>query len=77
MEFNYRIWRKPESVINKVCALAQDKIVVSGTNQSGRFTGLFEGRYSVTDDNASITITRKPLFVSWSTVEKGLKYLVA
>ncbi len=77
MDFNYRLQRSPDAVLNKVCALAQDKIVVSGSTSSGQFTGMFEGSYSVDGERASITIHHKPIFVSWEIVNKGLKYLVA
>jgi hypothetical protein len=77
MQFSYHIRRKPDAVINKVCALAQDKLIVSGTSLRGKFSGMFEGNYSVAGEEASIEITRKPMFVSWSLVDQGLKYLVA
>ncbi len=77
MEFNYRLQRDPEVVINKVCTLAQDKLMVSGSESEGFFTGAFEGTYAVAGEQASIMITRKPMFVSWSLVDKGLKYLVS
>jgi hypothetical protein len=76
MEFNYQLSREPEVIIEKVCALAQDKIMVSGTRSKGWFTGAFEGTYAVNGKDASIKITRKPIFVSWSVVNEGLKYLV-
>jgi len=77
MEFSYRLQRSPDAVLNKVCALAQDKVVVSGSNAKGQFTGMFEGTYSVDGEQASITIHHKPIFVSWEVVNQGLKYLVA
>ncbi len=77
MEFSYRLQRSPDAVLNKVCTLAQDKIVVSGSNYEGQFTGMFKGSYSIDGEQASIVISHKPIFVSWSVVDKGLKYLVA
>jgi hypothetical protein len=77
MVFNYRIQSPPDTVLAKVCALAQDRLMVSGSDQKGWFTGAFEGTYSVDGRDASIVITRKPMFVSWSLVDKGLKYLVS
>jgi hypothetical protein len=77
MVFNYRIHSAPSMVLNKVCALAQDKLMVSGSDRKGWFTGAFEGTYSVEGSEASIVITRKPMFVSWSLVDQGLKYLVS
>ena len=77
MEFTYQLTRKPEAVIGKVCALAQDKLLVSGTEKAGRFSGAFEGTYAVDGTRASIKISRKPLFVSWGLVDQGLRYLIA
>ena len=76
MEFTYNLTKDPEAILEKVCALAQDRIMVSGNGSKGWFTGAFEGTYSVSGKDASIKITRKPIFVSWSLVNEGLKYLV-
>jgi hypothetical protein len=76
MEFTYNLRRDPEAILEKVCALAQDKVIVSGNGSNGWFTGAFEGTYRVKGNDASIKITRKPIFVSWSLVNEGLKYLV-
>ena len=77
MEFNVRIRRDPEQVLDQVCLMAQDKVVVSGNSRRGRFTGWFDGSYEVEGDQVSLCIRRKPLFVTWSMVEKGLEYLSA
>lgn len=76
MEFKYRIKCKPNDVIDRACALGQDKIMVSGDSNKGWFTGLFEGTYNIDGDEASIVITRKPIFLSWNLVDQGLRYLV-
>jgi hypothetical protein len=77
MEFNYQLQRDPGTVIDKVCELAQDRLVVSGNSRRGTFTGAFDGSYKVEGDRARIVIRRKPIFVTWTLVDKGLKYLVA
>jgi hypothetical protein len=77
MEFYFQLGRKPETVLNKVCALAQDKVMVTGDDRHGRFTGLYEGTYTVEDNMAAVVVTQKPVFTSWSVVNEGLKYLVA
>ena len=77
MVFNYQLRRKPEVVLNKVCTLAQDRLMVSGSDNQGWFTGAFEGTYSVSGESASIVITRKPMFVTWNLVDRGLQYLVS
>ena len=76
MEFTYRMVRRPEVVLDSFCALAQDKVVVSGNGEKGRFTGIFEGTYSVEGELAQIKVSQKPIFVSWSVVDKGLRYLM-
>jgi len=78
MQFNVKIRRDPEALLDRVCVLAQDKLVVSGNSRRGRFSGMFDGTYSVEmDNNVSIDIRRKPIFVSWGLVRKGLDYLAA
>ena len=66
MEFRYRLNREPEDIIQRVCALAQDRLMVSGNSSKGWFTGTFEGTYAVDGRAASIKITRKTIFLSWS-----------
>jgi hypothetical protein len=77
MEFNYRLQQNPEAVIDRVCQLAQDRLVVSGNSRRGTFTGAFDGSYKVEGDRAQIVIRRKPIFVTWTLIDKGLKHLVA
>lgn len=77
MEFKYPLRRAPEAILDRIVTLAQDKVVVSGNGLRGHFTGMFEGMYAVNGSNASITITRKPMFLSWSLVDEGLRHLVA
>jgi hypothetical protein len=77
MEFSVRMRRDPDELLDKVCMLAQDRVVVSGNSRRGRFTGLFDGAYRVDGDQVAIEINRKPIFVSWSLVRRGLQYLAA
>ena len=77
MQFNYRIRKNPETVLEQVVRLAEDKLVVSGNSRRGTFTGAFDGSYEVQGSEASIMVRRKPMFVSWSLVDKGLRYLIA
>jgi len=77
MEFNLRIRRDPDELLDEVCLLAQDRVVVSGNSRRGRFSGLFDGKYRVDGDQVAIEIDHKPFFVSWSLVRRGLEYLAA
>jgi len=77
MEFNVQIRRDPDELLDKVCMLAQDRVVVSGNSRRGRFSGMFDGSYEVEGDQVAIQIQRKPIFVSWSLVRRGLEYLAA
>jgi hypothetical protein len=77
MEFNVRIRRDPEQLLDQVCAVAQDRVVVSGNSRRGRFTGWFDGSYQVEGDQVQLRIQRKPVFVTWSMVQRGLEVLSA
>ena len=75
MNFNVNIRRDPNALLDRVCMLAQDRLVVSGDIRRGRFTGMFDGTYLVDGDRVSIHISRKPMFVPWSTIRKGIDCL--
>jgi len=77
MNFDVTIRRDPNALLDRVCLLAQDRLVVSGDIRRGRFSGLFDGTYCVEGDRVSIHIARKPLFIPWSAVRKGLDYLAS
>jgi hypothetical protein len=77
MEFNVRIRRDPDQLLDQVCTVAQDRVVVSGNSRRGRFTGWFDGSYEVEGNQVQLRIQRKPLFVTWSMVQKGLEVLSA
>lgn len=76
MEFKYRIAQRPEAVLNRFCSLARDKVLVCGNGKKGRFTGMFEGSYFVDGDIALIKVSQKPIFLSWASVDKGLRLLM-
>jgi hypothetical protein len=77
MEFQVKIYRDPAMLLDKVCFLARDRVVISGTVAQGRFSGLFDGDYAVDGKTVRVFVRRKPLFVSWQMVKKGLEYLAA
>lgn len=77
MEFDVTIRRDPNELLDKVCLLAQDRVVISGDTRRGRFSGLFDGSYLLDGDRLRVTICRKPLFVPWNLVERGIGYLAA
>jgi hypothetical protein len=77
MEFDVTIHRDPNALLERVCMLAQDKVVVSGDTRRGHFTGLFDGTYLLDGNRLRVTIQKKPLFVSWGLVRQGLGYLSA
>ena len=77
MNFNVTINRDPGSVLETVCMLAQDKVIVSGDTNRGRFSGMFDGQYSVDGRSVSVRIDKKPIFVPWSVVRRGLDYLAS
>ena len=75
--FETKISGDKKAIFNRILQMAEaNNITVNGDENSGTFSGLVTGSYFVTGDNVSITIIRKPLFVSWDYVEgliqKGL-----
>jgi len=77
MNFSITIQREPEVLLRKVCSLAGDRMIVQGDTRRGRFSGLFDGSYSVDGTRVNLHIRRKPAFVTWSLVRRGLDYLSA
>ena len=77
MEFDVTIRRDPNALLERVCMLAQDKLVVSGDVRRGYFTGMFDGTYLLDGDRLRVKIQKKPFFVSWALVRQGLGYLGA
>ena len=77
MEFDVTINRDPNELLEKVCLLAQDRVVVSGDTRRGRFTGLFDGSYLLDGDRLRVSIRKKPIFVPWTLVREGLGHLAA
>ena len=47
-------------------------ITIEGDVNGGTFTGTAEGRYTVDDASVRLEVEKKPAFVPWSLVEKGL-----
>lgn len=77
MEFDVTIRRDPNALLERVCLLAQDRLVVSGDVRRGYFTGMFDGTYLLDGDRLRVKIQKKPFFVSWALVRQGLGYLSA
>ena len=48
-------------------------VTMSGDTRSGQFSGLISGTYEISDGVAIVTITAKPFFVSWETIEQQLR----
>ena len=47
-------------------------ITIEGDVRGGTFTGTAEGRYTVDAAAVRLEVEKKPAFVPWSLVEKGL-----
>jgi hypothetical protein len=77
MEFDVTIHRDPNVLLERICMLAQDRVIVSGDTRRGRFSGLFDGSYNLHGNQLRVTIQKKPMFVSWALVKQGLGYLSA
>jgi len=48
-------------------------VTMNGDTRSGQFSGLISGTYEISDGVAIVTITAKPFFVSWETIEQQLR----
>jgi hypothetical protein len=48
-------------------------VTMSGDTRSGQFSGLISGTYEISGGVAIVTITAKPFFVSWETIEQQLR----
>lgn len=77
MEFQVTIHKDPDFLLDKVCLLAQDKVLISGNTAQGQFSGMFDGDYAVDGETVRVHVRKKPMFVSWKMVRKGLDYLAA
>lgn len=47
-------------------------ITIQGDERGGSFSGTAEGRYVVDGATVRLEVEKKPAFVPWSLVEKGL-----
>ncbi len=48
-------------------------IRIEGDESGGTFGGTAEGRYTVSERRLRLEVRKKPAFVPWSLVEKGLR----
>lgn len=48
-------------------------VTMSGDTRSGHFSGLVTGTYEISGGIATVTITTKPVFVSWESIEQQLR----
>jgi hypothetical protein len=48
-------------------------VTMSGDTRTGQFSGLISGTYEISGGVAIMTITAKPFFVSWETIEQQLR----
>ena len=48
-------------------------VTMSGDTRSGQFSDLISGTCEISDGVAIVTITAKPFFVSWETIEQQLR----
>lgn len=52
---------------------ASRAVTMSGDTQSGHFSGLVSGTYEISGGMVTMTITTKPAFVSWESIERQLR----
>lgn len=54
---------------------AEQGVTFEGDESGGQFSGPISGYYEVSGDLVTVTIERKPWFVSWETIESQLQQL--
>lgn len=67
--------RDPQEVVAKFKATAEKNGVhMAGDHQGGEFHGKgIEGRYAIVGDALTITLLKKPIFLSWSLMETKVR----
>jgi hypothetical protein len=72
--YSFTISGDPEEKFKEVQRLAKAKgVVLKGNSTSAVFSGLVSGSYSRSGNSVTVTITKKPLVVSWLKVESMLR----
>ena len=72
--YSFTISGDPEKKFREVQRLAKEKgVILTGDSTSAAFSGLVSGSYSRSGNTVTVTITRKPMIVSWSKVESLLR----
>ena len=72
--FNVSVFGNKETILNRIKETGRKQgVTVKGTTSQGNFSGLISGSYSVSGNTVTISITRKPLIISWDEVERRLR----
>lgn len=66
---------RPEHLIDKAkkLALEHGALLVGNSSSGSVSTGDVNGEYNVHGNTVCVTITKKPFYVPWATVEKRVK----
>lgn len=72
--YSFQIFGDPDEKFRQVQQMARAKgVTLSGDSIKASFSGLVTGSYSRFANTVTVTITNKPIFVGWSTVESMLR----
>ena len=70
----FQIYGDAEEKFRQVQQLARSKgVTLAGSSTIARFSGLVTGSYSRSGSSVTVTITSKPIYVSWPMVESMLR----
>jgi hypothetical protein len=72
--YTFQIHGDPEVKFRQVQQLAAAKgVTLSGDSTMANFSGLVTGSYSRSGSIVTVTITNKPFYAPWSTIESMLR----
>ena len=73
--FHFKICTDPEFLINRAEKMAAENgININGNLEKGHFFGNgIEGEYHLNAREITLTVFRKPIFLSWAYVESTIK----
>jgi hypothetical protein len=74
--FKFRIKGDKKAILAEVRRRAAEQgVTFEGDESGGQFSGLISAYYEVSGDLVTLTIERKPWFVSWETIESQIQQL--
>ena len=74
-KFSVKLTKDPQEVVAQFKSAAQKNgFELVGGVRLGHFSGKgIEGRYSISGEDLTIVIEKKPIFISWSMIETKMR----